>query len=225
MDLTQEANVGVAIDECGRVLAGVEDPARRRILLARMAQHLGIDESTMVQSLGRGRYRSARTAAEDLEADAAAAAAAEPAEEASPLAASDRELLACVLALPELVRQVEVESVELPAVATLLGAARAAVEAGARDRDALVKALFARCAGDAAASRMLGDAVEVAGHVGDPTEAFGLLQAHRTAYLGRRTAQQIRFQLRQAQADGDQERVRELTRRFVDHMRGQGGSG
>ena len=53
LDLTLEGDVASVVADCGRVLEGVEDPTRREVLVSRMARLLGRSEDALRRTLAR----------------------------------------------------------------------------------------------------------------------------------------------------------------------------
>ncbi|MEM7202165.1 MAG: DNA primase [Planctomycetota bacterium] len=214
MDLSADANVAAVVQECGRVLEGVEDPARRAILLSRMARSLGLDDGTMRASLAR--RRPARRADADAPPPEASAP---PPREASPLDNADMELLACVLAAPELAELAAAEAAIREELRGALEAVVAAVGRGESDPAGILSGLFTRCEGDAAQGQALARSAELAQAIKDPEETFELLRRQRRAFLAKQAANRTRRELQQARAEGDGDLVNELTQRYVAQLR------
>lgn len=212
MDLTLEANVARALEECSRVLDGVDDPARREVLVGRMAGHLGLDVETARRSLAGRRKRTA------------VRRAAPPASVASPPAASgaaeqsDLELVACLLAEPGLFDQIEAEAFTSTAAARL-AELLAGVAASQVDPTSVRRFLFTRCADDPVLSQCLARCIDVAETIKEPRESLANLMAARRVYFSRQAARQTRMQLQKAKDEGDAALVDELTRTYLQYLR------
>ncbi len=214
MNLTLESNVAAAIEECGRVLDGLDDPARRLVLLDRMSRHLGLDAAVLRRSLGR-RRGSARAQPEP----GAGAAAAAGKDTVDPLRQVDAEMLACVLAKPSLAASAQREAGGAAGLTALLAAAVEAVAEGVSGRDALLHRLFAGCAEQPELGALLARAADLSLRIREPDEALALVGRQLRAFIAKREARQLRFELTQARADGDQALALELTRRYMAQLR------
>ncbi len=220
LDLRQEVHVAAVVEDCKQVLAGIDDRMRRTLLLGRMAQQLGIDEATLRRSIGslKPRVATATTSTGAVAAVGGDAAGGE-AEPATPLLGADQDLLACVLAAPPLAPMAAAEHELAAPVERLVAAADTAVQGGADDTNALLRILFAHCAEDPESGKILAVCADLARSLQEPEEAFDLVCRQRRAFLARRNAQQLRFELQQARAEGNHDRVQELTRRYVEELR------
>jgi DNA primase len=213
LDLTLEANVARVLEECGRVLDAVADPARRAVLLGRMAAHLGLDQETARRSLAARRKRPAARPKEAA-ADAAGASG-----QASGPEEADLELIACLLADPTLAARLEAGQVYASAAAAQLAELVAELAPRAPPPGELVRSLFTRCAPDPDLSRCLARCLDMAAHIREPLVAFEGVLAARKTYFSRQAAQRTRIQLQKAREEGDHALVDELTRTYLEHLR------
>lgn len=216
-DLRHEANAATVIEDCAQVLAGLEDPAERALLLGRMARQLGLGEETFRRSLNARKRRPLSNSRSDAEAPAPAA---KPTI-ATPTDKAELELLACILAAPSLVERAVAGWSDPGKVGVLLEAARAAVAGGHKQREALISSLFTRVADKPDLSSLVGTAADVAERIREPEEKLDTLLEHRRVFMAREAAEKIRSELQEASSAGDRARVDELTRRYVTQLREQ----
>lgn len=215
LDLTAESNVLAVIEDCARVLDGLEDEAQRDLLRGRMARHLGLSESSFNQSLARRARRPLR----EQPAEETVAPAAQPSAP-TPLSKADVELLACVLSEPGLA-EVAAESVmESEELRPLLDEVVRAVGAD-QDAAAVLQGLFTRFGQNSSLASLLATASDLAPTIKDPREALSTLLRHRNSYLAGQAAQKTRYQLQEARSAGNRELEEELTRRYLAELRQQ----
>lgn len=215
-DLRLEANVAAVVEECMRMLETVTDPARRAVLRDRMAAHLGLDPAAMRAAAARARRRPGRTASVgDAEGPALPVA-----EQLSPAERADLELFACLLARPGLVGRVpDDEPLGTPGLGEVLRALRWGVAKGVEDRDTLLRTLFSACSDRPRVARLLGEAAQMASHIRDSERSLDVLLRMRRARAQRLAAQRTRRLLVEARRRGDQARVEELKRVYVEQIR------
>ena len=143
----------------------------------------------------------------------------------TPLEQADLDLVACVLAGPDLVSELGSLVGELgPVAARILEGAVRAVESGRDTPESLVRDLFARCAEDADARAFLADAQDRATRLKDARSMFPRLRRDRELHFAREEANQTKMLLMQAIADGDSARADQLTKKFHDLLRRSGGA-
>lgn len=218
VDLTVPAHVVRVAEDCGRILAEVDVPARRQALRRRMALHLGLSEDAIpVPDL----RRAARAPSEPEPT----VVPRPPRRRATALDQADTDLLACILADPVLVSELGTLAGEPGAVAArILEGATRAVEAGRATSAELVRDLFARCTEDGEARALLADAQERATRVRDARSMFLRLRRDREFHFARQEANQTKMRLRQAIADGDTPLADQLTKKFHELLRRCGGA-
>ena len=215
LDLSKAVNVEAAAGECAGLLALVESPVRRAALTQEMARHLAVPAPTLERLLAR-----ARRAPGKREGEAVAAQA--PEAPASLMQRSEADLLACLLADPDLLVSHDLTAdgpLESADLATLLAMATDGVALGRSTTDGLLKYLFARAAEQPALLAVLGTAHAQAAKIRDPkTVLVGLLEGRRRLRGGpqRRVWRQ---QLQQALTVGDSTAAAELQQRLLDRMR------
>ncbi|MBM4060616.1 MAG: DNA primase [Planctomycetes bacterium] len=211
LDLSQAVHLETAARECAAVLALVAEPVRRAGYLQDMARHLAVPAPTLerlLQKIPRPR----------ADAKAAVAAPAEPPRAPSALERAELDLLACVLARPLLLVDLDT-SADAPlgsaAVAALFAMATDGVAIGRTVTADLLKYLFVRVADVPELRTVLGLAAERAAAIGDPQQTLAGL---RQGLLRRRDEPRrraLREQLQQALAAGDRARAEELQRQLL----------
>ncbi len=207
LDLSQAVHVDAAARECATVLELVESPVRRAALLQDMARHLADAQP-----------RRGQRATEP----AARAAAAEPAPAPpSLLQRAELELLACVLARPRLLVDLDLGDAPLEQVGVqeLFAMATDGVAMGRETKDDLLKYLFARAAEQPALRGLLGAAADRAARLADPAAVLQGLVEGRRRLGGEPQRRALRQQLQQALAAGDRSAADELQRRLLEHLR------
>ena len=215
VDLTADANVQRVATECGRILAEVENRARRESLRRAMATHLGLSEAAIPIPDRAPRRR-------DDDGEPVPAAPPRPRPVASDKGAeADLDLLACVLRDSALVGAVDELPGEFPAwLGKFLGWVRAAVDGGqATSYEALVKVLFGRVGEEPELRRYLDETVERARRVRDPRVTFEQLRHGREVFFAKQEAARLKRQVQQALADGDAAAADALTRQLTELLR------
>ncbi|MDA0372936.1 MAG: DNA primase [Planctomycetota bacterium] len=220
-DFSVPGNVARVAEECGRILAGLDSPARREAMRSRMALHLGLSPTAIpIPDL-----RSARRDDDVDEGAAPRQRAPRVRPTASPLLEADLDLLACVLAAPDLVSELGTVVGETCAAATrLLAWGREAVASGRSSPEAFCRDLFARCTDDAEARSFLADAMDRATRLKDPRGMFVRLRRDRELHFAKAEASQIKMLLKQAIASGDSAQADALTRKLQERLRRNGGA-
>ena len=138
------------------------------------------------------------------------------------VADTELDMLACVLSVPELIEKLEGLDVTLPPVREVLDLARSGIAEGSSSKDQIVRYLFMRCVERPDLSQLVAKCLDRAEHFKDPTDTFSQLQMDRLAYATKAKAQQIRYQLQQARAQGDQAQVSRLTQEYLQQLRTRG---
>jgi DNA primase len=217
LDLSQAVHVETAARECAAILGLVDADVRRAALLQEMARHLAIPAPALDRLLRKvgGRPKSA-----------SAQAASEPAPQAAParprslLERSELEMLACVLARPELTASIDPDAPwHLADVATLVAMAADGVEVGRTATPDLLRYLFARAAERETLRSVLAEAAELATRLPDPRAVLaGLVEGRRrlSAVPDRR---ELRQRFEQALAAGDRRTADELQRQWLAQLR------
>jgi len=216
LDLSQAVHLDAAARECAAVLALVESPVRQAAMVEQMARHLSVPTPTLERLLAK----NPRTRPASNDRDQAPAPV--PAKPRSPAERAELELLACVLAKPEIVANTDVVG-EVPfAVEEIAALVPMAVEGallGRTKKAELAKYLFARVAEQPALLAVLGAAAERADKIADPTAvAAGLVEGRRRLHAEpqRRLLKQ---QLMQAIAAGDTATADTLQQRLLESLR------
>lgn len=152
-----------------------------------------------------------------------AAAAADPIDRA--LLEAEVDLLACLLARPELHAAALDESMidaraarVLSAVCTAASQAAATPAAGIT-REIVVKAAFSALSGASDLASLLAEAVERSLHIKEPATALAAVIDRRRRHAARREARRVRMALEEARLAGDQVKVDDLTRLFYEQLR------
>ena len=215
-DLRETSEVMKAAAECGSVLATLDEPARREIVLGRMAPHLGLS----TESLRRQIKEQRRAPASPPPAAAVPDRVAELAR--TPAGRAELELLSVLLAEPQLVLEPEVVQSDEPLVRELIAELQAAVQLGHVTRDAAISALFTRCTERAELRAVLARAATHAPKIKNPREFLHALQQGRRQHATRAVAQRLRLELQAARAQGDQAQADQLMRRYLETLRGSG---
>lgn len=216
LDLTQAVHVETAARECAALLDLVEAPVRRAALLQDMARHLAVPAPTLERMLQQN-ARPRRAPAQDT-------APAAPAPERRVLSLLERaevELLACVLAKPSLLVDLDLSEapLELAGIGDLFALATDGLAIGRDTTDALLKFLFARVAEQPALRSMLAAAADRAAILTEPAVVLrGLVEGRRRAQ-GKPRLRELRQQLQQALAAGDTATADALQRRYQEHLR------
>ncbi|MBX3463081.1 MAG: DNA primase [Planctomycetes bacterium] len=216
LDLSQAVHVDAAVRECAEVLGLVESPVRRAALLEAMARHLAVPAPALerrVQSLAR----PPRPAAAPAGAPAEPTAAPPP----SLLERAESDLLACLLAQPVLL--VDLDLTEAPlehaGVAELVAMATDGLALGRQGRDELLRYLFTRVTEQPALRSVLAAAAERAAALADPAAVLQGLVEGRRRLGGEGQRRALRQQLQQAIAAGDRATADDLQRRLLEHLR------
>lgn len=229
LDFGVAADLEAAARECAELLGLVGSPLARRALLGEMARHLAVRPEDLARMVRPARRPGAPEAAGRNGGEAAPTGAAPKglpaglpaAPPAAPPVAerADRELLACLLADPALVRQVDGESFALPAVGELVALVRDAVAAGRAERAGVVRHLFTCCTEREDLRAVLAPAAQRADSIREPADFFAVLQQGRHRVRGRTEVRILRQQLQEALTAGDRHTADELTRRIVEQLR------
>ncbi len=218
LDLSQAVHVEAAAQECATILARVESPVRQSALLDQMARHLTVPAPLLQRLLEKiARAREAARAAGDTPANA------EPATSApqSPMERAEKELVACVLALPRLIEGLDLERCGTlsPDAETLLSWAADGVVLGRTDRDALMRYLMSRAAERPELQRRLVAASDRSLHMAEPATVLAGVVAGRRRIGGEAQRRAWRQELQEALARGDQPRAAELQHLLLERLR------
>src|SRR5690606_11829115 len=234
-----------AAQECANLLTAVENPVRREAMLRRMAAWFGGDEGAL-RRLMKGRAEAApATPAASPQAPAArpprddaevarllpggpAVPGPPTAREAvPPRAPEDRalreaeiDLLACVLAQPELHQRLAALDFHDPQTNDVLAALSHCARQAGLTAERLAQAAFTELAARSPGSAgVLAAAVERARHIREPQAALEVTAAQRRKYLARRAARRVRMELEEARVAGDRAKVDDLTRLVYQQLR------
>jgi DNA primase len=217
LDLSQAVHVEAAARECAGMLDLVTEPVRQAALIEGMARHLAVPTPTLERLLQKvHKAERARPQAEQARLEA---------ERPRPLTMDERaehELLACVLAQPTLLVDLDFEgedAVDDETIATLL---RWAVDGLALGRTAgadLFRYLFARAAELPDLQRVLADAHQRASRMPTPDEVFAGVLEGRRRYRGAATRRRLRLELQRAMAAGDTDAAATIQRQLLEGLR------
>ena len=218
LDFTQPANVEAAARECMTLLGLVEAPVRQAAMVEQMARHLAMPAQVLERMLQRAPKRQ-----EPRDGDRAALTAA-PASAAplSPLERADVDLVACVLARPPLLEDLDLEAdgPGSPAAAQLLAWATDGLALGRTAPAELVRYLFARAAEQPVVMDFLGVAHARSLKMPEPHVVLAGLVSGRRRMSGDGQRRLWRQQLTDAIAVGDTARAAELQQQLLERMRG-----
>lgn len=140
------------------------------------------------------------------------------------VAEAELDMLACVISLPELVEKLVGIDVTVPPVREVLDLAEQGFSLGSCGKDEIVRYLFMRCAERPDLSQLVAKCLDRAEHFKNPLDTFSQLQTDQLAYATKAKAQQIRYQLQQARAQGDNALASRLTQEYLQHLRSGGQS-
>jgi hypothetical protein len=121
------------------------------------------------------------------------------------------DVLACVLAQPNLHSEVDAASLEEPGVQRFVRAVAELVGRGVTDRETVIKDLFTGCSEDPRAATVLAQAIDRADRMREPRMTLEAAQHCRGRYLAREAARRVRVDLEQARLRGDAVEVERLT--------------
>ncbi|HEB52829.1 MAG TPA: DNA primase [bacterium] len=219
LDLTQAVNVEAAARECAVLLGQVEEPVRRAALTEEMARHLAVPAPALQRLMRTAPQRRAASAAGA--ADEAASSPGESAELPSLLQRTELELLACVLARPELLAELDVEALalEVEPIARLFEWAGEGLAIGRSSGADLFRYLFARAAEQPRLQALLAAAQERADKMKEADVVLHGIVAGRRRRQGEARRRALRERLRQAIAGGDQELAADLQRQMLEDLR------
>lgn len=210
LDLSQNVNLETAARECAQMLSLVEEPVRREALTQEMARHLAVPPATLERLLQK--VQRARPVSPEAADGEARPAVAPPA----PLSLTERtevDLLACVLARPALLVDLDFSAddpLESAGVTTLLSMASDGAAVGRTTTAELLRYLFARAAEQPELQRLLALAAQRSEQLGDPAESLAALREGRRRLTNEPKKRTLRQQLQQALAAGDRARAAEL---------------
>jgi DNA primase len=217
LDLSQAVHVETAARECAGLLALVETPVRQAALLQQMARHLSVP----VPSLERLLSKQKRAPERPAQAGQAAVAAPSKAAPRTPLEQADADLLACILARPALLDDLDLEldGPRAADIATVLAWAVDGVAIGRSSPPDLVRYLFSRAAELPAIRALLAQANERAEKMQEPHVVLrGLVQGRRRIG-GEQQRRLWREQLQDAMRSGDTARAAELQALLMNRLR------
>jgi len=218
LDLSQAVHVDAAARECATLLGLVESPVRQSAYLQEMARHLAVPAPSLERLLRRqARPRRTDGAGKAEPAQVAVAETRPP----TLLERSEIDLLACVLARPAVLVDLDLDDAPLAheGIAELFAMAADGVVVGRATKDDLLKYLFARAAERPELRALLGTAADRAARLADPeAELAGLVEGRRRLG-GEPRRRSLRQQLQQALAAGDRAAADELQRSLLEQLR------
>ena len=220
LDLGDSAVAARLAGECGRILAEVEDRARRERLRSEMSRHLGVSEAAIPIPAQKPKRGADRGGPKTAGAANPAAPAATAPRRRSPLESADLELLACVLSEPDLLEEaVGLAGDRSQAFQRVIEGVQQARKLGATDRGSLLRDLFARFPDDPVLVDFLHEAGERAARIRDVRDMFLRLRRDREFHFAREQAGRTLQQVKDALAQGDTARADELTRKYQELLR------
>lgn len=227
LDLTLDVGIAQATEECAQVLRNVEDPVRREAMQDRMAQHLGVSLAAFRKSLSLKPQRKVAQAAAEAGAEDEAWAGMEVQarprpRRASPMEATEQDLLACLIAEPGLLAELGDLVPDTPLHKDLLSLLQEGRERGNSTKPKMLGYLFMRCAEHPELSQLLGACEGRSQHIKSPPDTLSRIRQDLGVHSRRQEAQNIRYRLQEARANGDQALVEELTKAYVESLRSQG---
>jgi DNA primase len=219
LDLSQAVHVDAAARECATLLGLVDSPVRQSAYLQEMARHLTVPAPTLERLLRR--QARPRRADGDGQAESTSQVAVAAPKPLSLLERSEIELLACVLARPAVLVDLDLDDapLEREGVAQLFAMATDGVAMGRATKDELLKYLFARAAEQAELRTLLGIAADRAARLAEPEAMLAGLLEGRRRLGGEPRRRSLRQQLQQALAAGDRPAADELQRQLLAHSR------
>jgi hypothetical protein len=212
-------HVDAAARECATLLGLVDSPVRQSAYLQEMARHLTVPAPTLERLLRR--QARPRRADGDGQAESTSQVAVAAPKPLSLLERSEIELLACVLARPAVLVDLDLDDapLEREGVAQLFAMATDGVAMGRATKDELLKYLFARAAEQAELRTLLGIAADRAARLAEPEAMLAGLLEGRRRLGGEPRRRSLRQQLQQALAAGDRPAADELQRQLLAHSR------
>jgi len=131
---------------------------------------------------------------------------------------AERELLACLLAKPVLLVDLDLDEMPLqvPAIAQLFEWAAAGLAVGREQGPQLFSYLYTRAAEQPALQRLLTDAQGKADKLKEPAEVFAGIVARRREDQSKDVRRDLRQQITKAIAAGDMERAKQLQQQMLD---------
>ena len=229
LDFTDPAQAMRAVAECVSVLAPVPEPARREILVARMAPHLGITAESLRRELEKARRPVRKTQASVVEtADDLAASSSSGANPAFPsleaLSASPRgraelDLLAGLVARPNRASEIDTQEFVDGRLHRLLAGIQDGVLRGLVDRPSVISHLMSSCDQDPGLMSLVTHLAERAGKIKNPDEFIASVRAGVRTRAAREEAQRLRLRIQQAKDKGDLALADELLARYLDLLR------
>ncbi|MCK5942543.1 MAG: toprim domain-containing protein, partial [Planctomycetes bacterium] len=221
LDFSQSVNVEKAARECAQLLEQVEQPVRREALTEEMARHLAVPAPALRRLLRDApRRRPQHSDEPDLDEEVLPDLPQERSNP-TPLQRAEAELLACVLAQPDLLVELDFDEMPLqvPAIAQLMEWAAEGLAIGRSNGPELFRYLFSRSSEQPSLHAMLSLAHERADKMVDAAEVLhGILDGRRREAT-KRELRDLRVQLSQAILAGDTETARQLQARQLELKR------
>ncbi|MBL8734011.1 MAG: DNA primase [Planctomycetes bacterium] len=220
LDLNQAVHLETAAQMCGALLEQVESPVRRAALLQQMARHLNVPAPAFERLLEKSKRPAARDGAPAKGTTQNPPVA--PAQPRTPMQQAEFDLLACVLASPNLLANFD-PAAEAPllsnAVSTLLAWAADGAVLGRTGTGEMVRYLFTRAAELPELQGLLADAHERATRIGDAAAVWAGLLAGRRRVSGEAQRRAWRQELERALAIGDKETAARLQQLLLQRLR------
>ncbi|MGC6489498.1 MAG: DNA primase [Planctomycetota bacterium] len=239
LDFSQPAEFEKAAQECARLLEQVEQPVRQVAIMREMARHLEVPEAGLKRLMRKAPASPRRAEGPEVDERAApdldevlipdlpddlpsvAGGGAAPGASTGKMRVAEAELLACVLAQPDLLVELDFDDAPLQ-VAEVQALMDWAAEGQAIGRTAgpdLFRYLFSRAAEQPPLQAVLALAQERAAKMVDPREVLrGILDGRRRV-TSKGTLRELREQLSRALRAGDSEAAARLQAQVMDMMR------
>jgi DNA primase len=220
LDLSQAVHVESAARECAALLGLIQEPVRQSAMLQQMARHLAVPAPTLERMLQKQQQRQRARPNRDEGDHPAGAERTPPPAPSTPLQRAEVELLACMLARPNLL--VHFDPADSPGdadYATLLAWATDGLALGRSKPAELFRYLFARAAEQPRLQAVLSQSHERAQKLPDAEAVFHGLIAGRRRLGGEALLRQWRRELQDALAIGDRERSAQLQAQILGQLR------
>lgn len=216
-DFSQAVNIEAAARECAALLEQVDVPVRRAALTEEMARHLAVPAQALQRLLRdapRPRHSNEPDLDEVLLPDI-------PVQKPTLLQRTEAEMLACVLAQPDLLVSLDFDEtpLQVPEIKQLFDWAAEGLAIGRDAGPDLFRYLFARAAERPGLQSMLALAHERADRMTEPGEVLSGIVTGRQRVVGGSRRRSLREKWLQAIKAGDTATAAELQKQMLDSKR------
>ncbi len=217
LDLSQSVNVEKAARECAQLLEQVEQPVRQAALTDEMARHLSVPAPALKRLL-RERPRARPAVEPDLDEQVLPDLPDAPSQPTK-MELAEAQLLACVLRQPDLLVEIDLDDLGVPAISRLLEWAAEGQAIGRTAGPDLFRYLMSRSSDEPAMHSMLALAHSRSEKMKEPKEVLlGVLEGRRRVSSQSRL-RQLREQLAAAMRAGDKQTAQDLQAQVLELMR------